>query len=71
MVDYEDYGKPCMTNLPLEIGIPIFEQILNSPKPDRKSLDDLCSKLLEQMAREDSNNAQSCIDKDEINGLQV
>ena len=71
MVDYEGYGKPCMTNLPLEIGIPIFEQIENSPKPDRKSLDDLCNKLLEQMAREDSNIAQSSIDKDKTDDLQV
>ena len=63
MVHYEGYGKPCMTNLPLDIGIPIFEQITNSPKPDRKCLDELCNRLLEQMGEETESN--NCIEKDE------
>ena len=66
MVHYEDYGKPCMTNLPLDIGIPIFEQIINSPKPDGKRLDELCNKLLEQMGEETESN--NCIEKDETDG---
>ena len=30
------YGKPNMTNLPSELGVAIFTQILNTPKPDRE-----------------------------------
>ena len=30
------YGKPNMTNLPSDLGIAIFTQILNTPKPDRE-----------------------------------
>ena len=59
MAEFPGYGKPCMTNLPLDIGIPIFEQILNSPKPDRKSLDRLCEEFLQQMACDDENDAQN------------
>ncbi len=29
------YRKPNMTDLPKELGIRIFRQILNSPAPDR------------------------------------
>ena len=28
------FGKPVMTNLPTELGVGIFKQILNTPKPD-------------------------------------
>ena len=31
------YGKPNMNNLPYELGKSIFEEILNSPKVDRKN----------------------------------
>lgn len=32
------YVKPCMTNLPWELGKAIIEQIRNSPPPDREKL---------------------------------
>lgn len=45
------YGKPCMTNLPKELGVAIFEQILNTPKPDYAKMDakakELEKKILE------------------------
>ena len=28
------YGKPCMTNLPADLGRKIFDEILSSPLPD-------------------------------------
>lgn len=33
------YGKPCMTNLPTELGRAIFKQMLNSPKPDEDAIE--------------------------------
>ena len=30
------YGKPCMTNLPSELGVAIFQRILSTPRPDRE-----------------------------------
>lgn len=33
------FGKPCMTNLPKELGIAIFKQILSTPKPDYEKID--------------------------------
>ena len=32
------YGKPSMTNLPKELGIAIFKQILSTPKPDYEKI---------------------------------
>lgn len=34
----DEYGRPDMTNLPFELGLRIFEQIIRSPAPDHKSL---------------------------------
>lgn len=28
------YGKPVLTNMPYEIGKPIFDKILSTPRPD-------------------------------------
>ena len=38
MAEYMGYGKPCMTNLPGELGRSIIRQILTAPKPDDKKL---------------------------------
>ncbi len=35
MADTVRYGKPCMTNLPPELGRAIIKEMLNTPKPDR------------------------------------
>ena len=32
------YKKPSMTNLPRDLGVAIFKQILNSPAPDREKM---------------------------------
>lgn len=46
------YAKPCMTNLPPELGKSIFTQILNTPAPDRKKMKAESAKLLKAMVQE-------------------
>lgn len=57
------YGKPNMTNLPSELGIAIFTQILNSPKPDREKMraesKALEKKMLEARLKEDAQRNSS------------
>ena len=43
------YGKPNMTNLPLELGIGIFDQILNTPKPDYMKMQEESMRLERKM----------------------
>ena len=38
MAEISRYRKPNMTNLPPDLGIAIFKQILNSPVPDREKM---------------------------------
>jgi hypothetical protein len=45
------YGKPCMTNLPPELGRAIFNQILNSPKPDYDAMEKKARALEEEMLK--------------------
>ena len=45
------YGKPNMTNLPSELGKAIFEQILNTPRPDDEKLDAEARELEKQMIK--------------------
>ena len=56
------YGKPNMTNLPNEFGIGIFEQILNTPKPDYMKIQEesmrLERKMVVAMAEELKNEAK-------------
>ncbi len=61
MADTVRYGKPCMTNLPPELGRAIIKQMLNSPKPDEDALEARVRKLEKQMIearkREDAQRA--------------
>ena len=38
MAEISRYNKPSMTNLPRDLGVAIFKQILNSPAPDREKM---------------------------------
>ena len=38
MAEISRYNKPSMTNLPPDLGVAIFKQILNSPAPDREKM---------------------------------
>ena len=42
------YGKPCMTNLPPDLGMEIFTQIMNSPRPDLEKMNAECDRLLKK-----------------------
>ncbi len=57
MAESTRYAKPCMTNLPPELGRAIFKQMLNSPKPDEDEIEAKVRKLEKQMiaARERDN----------------
>ncbi len=46
------YDKPSMTNMPREVGLRIFNEILNSPVPDRKKMMDEADMLEKQMKAE-------------------
>lgn len=49
MADTVRYVKPCMTNLPPELGRAIIKQMLNTPKPDRDEIEARVRKLEKQM----------------------
>jgi len=38
MADVSRFGKPNMTNLPQDLGVAIFRQIMNLPVPDREKM---------------------------------
>ena len=56
------YGKPNMTNLPSDLGIGIFEQILNTPKPDYKKMQEESMRLEREMVkvREAEDSKRTC-----------
>ena len=45
------YGKPSMTNLPSEIGVGIFRQIMNTPKPDYDKMREEAARLEREMVK--------------------
>ncbi len=38
MTESMRFKKPSMTNLPKELGVSIFRQIMNAPAPDREKM---------------------------------
>ena len=38
MAEITKFRKPIMTNLPQELGVAIFKQIMSSPLPDREKM---------------------------------
>ena len=45
------FAKPCMTNLPPDLGRAIFEQILSTPKPNFEKMSAEARRLEEEMVR--------------------
>ena len=45
------YGKPCMTNLPPELGRRIFDYILHAPSFDYTQLKRDCARINRQLAK--------------------
>lgn len=52
MANTVQYGKPSMTNLPPELGMAIFRQILETPAPDRDRLRRESARLEKAMLQE-------------------
>lgn len=48
MADILEYRKPNMTNLPQELGIAIFKQIMGSPVPDREKMRSESQRLVKE-----------------------
>ena len=38
MAEISRYRKPSMTDLPQELGVAIFKQIMSAPAPDREKM---------------------------------
>ncbi len=51
MANYMGYGKPCMTNLPRDLGAAIFKQILNTPKPDDNKLHEEAQRISKEIVK--------------------
>ena len=43
------YGKPNMTNLPSDLGMKIFKEILEAPKPDYARMQEDATRLEKEM----------------------
>ena len=52
MAEISRYRKPCMTNLPQDLGVAIFKQIMNSPAPDREKLRAESQRLVKENVKE-------------------
>lgn len=52
MAGVMQYGKPSMTNLPIELGKSIFTQIINTPAPNRSKMKAESNALLKEMIKE-------------------
>ncbi len=48
MAEVNVYRKPVMTNLPKELGISVFKQILNSTVPNREKMNAESQRLLKE-----------------------
>ena len=51
MIDSRKYGKPCMTNLPSDLGKAIFKHILSTPIPNRDEMNAESERLVSEMLR--------------------
>ena len=45
------FGKPNMTNLPSELGVAIFKQIMSTPAPDRDKMHAEARRLEKEMLK--------------------
>ena len=52
MSDNVRYWKPNMTNLPYELGKEIFNQILSTPAPDHKKMQEESARIVKEMLKE-------------------
>lgn len=48
MADILEYTKPNMTNIPKELGVAIFKQIMGSTVPDREKMRSESQRLVKE-----------------------
>ncbi len=53
------FEKPNLTNMPKDVGMKIFKEILNSPVPDRKKMMEEADILEKQMKEERENRKKN------------
>ena len=46
------YWKPCMTNLPPDLGKAIFKQILSTPAPDLAKMQERSNRIMAEIQKE-------------------
>jgi len=51
VIDSRRYGKPCMTNLPPDLGKSIFKHILNTPPVDDEKMKAESARLTAEMLK--------------------
>ena len=60
MTTSQRYPKPCMTNMPRDVGLQVFREILSSSPPDpvkmKRELDESERRIVEERRRYASGN---------------
>jgi len=51
VIDSRRYGRPCMTNLPPDLGRAIFKHILNTPPVDDEKMKAESARLVAEMLK--------------------
>ncbi len=51
MAQNSRYGKPCMTNLPPKLGRQIINEIMSSPQPNRRSMQEKSQKTMDELKK--------------------
>ena len=65
MTTPQRYPKPCMTNMPCDLGLQIFKEILSSSPPDpvkiKLELDEFEMRIVEERRRLNSENKHAVL----------
>ena len=57
MATAQHYSKPCMTNMPRDVGTQIFKEILNSTPPDSVKMNRELARYEQKVLEERKKNA--------------
>ena len=65
MTTPQQYPKPCMTNMPRDVGLQIFNEILSSSPPDpvkmKRELDEFERRIEEERRRFEFGKKTCCV----------
>ena len=56
MATAQQYSKPCMTNMPRDVGTQIFKEILSSSPPDPVKMNRELERYEKRLSEERKNN---------------